>query len=175
MLDVTWSILNVLLLVSFPFFLINVMKIIREKRGIILALFLSFLLFSFVFRKEKVDNNITRTSRFTTDSKDNIYPGKGVSDFKKLEEMPLSDVELYSFWGFSKEKNEYIPIDATVSFSGFTSGHQWKTSHISIDKEAAKSGYEYTITGSVEWSILGFSVYTQPKQFTGKLATPKGK
>ena len=61
-----------------------------------------------------------------------------------------------------------IPINAYSSAKGFISGTNWVPKSIISNQTEDNYQFDYIVDGVVEWKLLGFIIYAQSKEYSGK-------
>ncbi|WP_157473899.1 hypothetical protein [Flavihumibacter petaseus] len=61
-----------------------------------------------------------------------------------------------------------IPVAGNISVNGFLSGFSWETNRMRMVPDAAMH-WSYTIDGTLNWKLMGFTVYREEKRFEGSL------
>ncbi|HAY3552824.1 hypothetical protein KRE47_07915 [Elizabethkingia meningoseptica] len=161
--ELLWTLLNTALFIVFIIICIKAVIAIRKELGFWSFLFLSICFFSFALNEE--DTSEDKTFSFT--KKEVLLPNKREKTF--LREQPIDNQILSSIilqTKFSIRENHIIPLVAIVYRTGVFNGTNWKPNSVIID--ADKTGlYTYKITGTKEWMLMGFNIYSEPKSFTG--------
>ncbi|WJS96511.1 hypothetical protein NYQ10_08615 [Flavobacterium johnsoniae] len=155
MIQLIWGILNVFTFLVFITFCINKAVEIRQKIGLFVAILFSFFALSF----------ITKPSKSLEDKKFEFHKKK-VNQNTFFSEITLED-DLATKIELNVVHDDENAISAIVTRSGFLSGTEWKTQNIFLDKLEKKNIYQYSVTGTRKWKILGIEIYSEFKQFRG--------
>ena len=167
MLELIWGILNIAILIYFIIICFKVIKIVRENLGIIATIIFVIGLMSFI-SKNNNENKTVETFEINDESKiigeDKITGHIFDQDIIVEKELATTILAKITF----KEYDQQVRVlNANSTLTGFASGIEWKTSNIEITKNKDNS-YNYEITGTKNWKLLGVKVYTQLKEFSGK-------
>ena len=167
MLELLWGILNIAILIYFIIICFKAIKIVRDNLGGIATLIFVIGLMSFI-AKPNEENLKTKTFNFNVKS---ISKGEEKSNGNNFSQNIVLENKLVSTIratiAFKEDDQKIRLLYAYADRSGFVSGIDWKVSNIDISKNADNS-YNYQITGTKDWRILGLRLYTQFKIFKGK-------
>jgi hypothetical protein len=168
MLELIWGILNFSILIYFIIICFNAVKVIRENLGGIAALVLVLGLLSFKMNSKNENDKIKTFDLQNISQKIEPENFKGNTHFneKKLEGNLLTDFHMLIKYG--EDNNEIKLLTAYVDRIGIEMGTEWKPSTVFLNK-VHNNLYEYHISGSIDWKILGIRFYTQSKEFDGKI------
>ena len=83
-----------------------------------------------------------------------------------LEDNLSSKIRLSILLG--KKNDDQIIIKANCSRDGFISGTNWIVKNVYVEKQLDKNYCNYTVSGIMEWKILGINLYDELKNFEGK-------
>lgn len=167
MLEIIWGILNIGILVYFTIICFKAAKIIRENLGGLATLVFVLGLLSFMGKKE--EDNDFKSFNLQEEQKDKVqnYVGNSYSKDLLLEDNLATQIRARIT--YSKDKTGKKPLEATASRDGFVSGTYWEASHFIVSKLDNKDNYEYWITGTMAWKLMGIRLYTESKNFSGKI------
>ena len=167
MLELLWGILNIAILIYFIIICFKAIKIVRDNLGGIATLVFVMGLLSFI-SKPNEENNKVKTFKIKDES---IIKGVEKSNRNVFSQEIVLEKELASTIRATITFKEYDQkirlLNAYAYRSVFVSGIDWKASNVDITKNTDNS-YNYQITGTKDWRILGLRVYTQFKIFKGK-------
>jgi hypothetical protein len=167
MLEIIWGILNIGILVYFIMICFKAAKIIKENLGGLATLVFVLGLLSYMGKKE--EDNSFKSFDLQEQKKDTVqnYLGNTYSKEVLLEDNLATKISASIMYG--KDKTGKKLLRATASRDGFVSGTYWEPSHFLVSKLDNKDNYEYQVIGSMEWKILGIRLYTEYKEFNGKI------
>jgi hypothetical protein len=171
MLYILWGLLNIGLFIFFIITCFRATKLVKEKFGVLAAVVLVFGLLSFISNSNKDDNdhqsnsNQIRTWEFN--SRDSVDINSTRFMQIALEKTLVSKYELGIKYGKQKEGQINIPLSANSWTTGFMSGTNWKATSIIVNKTNENNRFEYHVTSTVEWKLLGITIYSQPKVYRG--------
>jgi hypothetical protein len=74
-------------------------------------------------------------------------------------------------YGKDKQGQLNIPISGNSWTTGFVSGTNWKPSLIIVNRTDDNNKFEYSVHGTMEWKLLGATLYSQPKEYKGTALT----
>lgn len=171
MLYILWSLLNIGLFLFFIITSFRATKLIKERFGLFAALIFVFGLLSFINNpnnnqeNHEPNSNKLRTWKFDFDD----APELNSTDYLdiELEKTIISKYELGIEYGKAGQTQHIIPISANSRTTGFISGTNWKPSSIIVNKTGDNNRLDYSVSGIVEWRLLGLTVYSQPKEYKG--------
>lgn len=171
MLELIWGILNVFLLIYFLLICLKSVKIIKEKIGLLASFIFVIGLLSFISKpneKNSADKNINILNQ--------TNPKKAFNGNSFFREVNLED-NLSSTIGLSilvgEKETGLIILNANCYRSGFISGTNWNVENIEIDIPKNKKHCSYLIRGIMEWKILGITIYSEHKTFSGNAILKK--
>ena len=171
MLELLWGILNGFLLIYFILICFKSVRILKKNLGIFASFIFVIGLLSFISKPDKkniADKNI--------DVLNQTNPKKAFNGNSFFREITLED-NLTSKIGLSilvgENEPDLIILNANCYRSGFISGTNWNVENIEIDKEKNKKFCTYIVRGIMEWKILGITIYSEPKSFTGNALLKK--
>jgi hypothetical protein len=170
MLELIWGILNFSILIYFFFLCFQATKKIRDNFGRIAALVFVLGLVSFI-SKPNEENNLFQTFDLQKDAGfSNKYNGNTFSTDKLLEENLTTKISLSIQFG--ENNSEKRLLKAEIYRDGFVSGTEWKATNVTISP-LDRINYQYQTTGIIDWKILGITLYSQSKEFNGKIKLEK--
>lgn len=175
MLYLLWGLLNIGLFLFFVVTCFRATKLVREKFGLLAAIVFAFGLLSFISNANKNKNNKEpgssqiRTWKFT--SEDSLDRNTAALIFIKLEKTLVSKYELSVKYGKAKQGQMNVPISANSFTTGFVSGTNWEPSYIIVNQTEDNTKFQYNVHGIIEWKLLGATIYSQPKEYSGLVVT----
>ncbi|WP_298153929.1 hypothetical protein [Flavobacterium sp.] len=168
MIQIIWGILNISVFLFFVAYCITLGKSIREKQGFVAALFFVFgllVLLSFV-SKSGAENSKTKIfDLHEAHLEKDKFKGHVYTANLTLEKDLASTISLHIKYGKSELLKK--PISAYTVRTGFVSGTNWKIQTIHFDQSSFEDTCTYTVSGILEWQILGITIYSELKDFTG--------
>jgi hypothetical protein len=167
MLEIIWGILNIGIFVYFMIICFKAAKIIQENLGGWATLVFVLGLLSFMGKKE--EDNSFKSFNLQEEQKDTLqnYVGNSYGKDLLLEDNLATQIRAHISYGEDKTGKKLLK--AMASRDGFVSGTYWKPSLFNVSKLTNKDNYEYQVIGSMEWKILGIKLYTESKEFNGKI------
>lgn len=168
MLEILWGTLNIAVLVYFTIICFK----IHKNLGVLAALVFVFGLLSFI-SKPKEDNSKSKTfnsQNEITKIELNKFSKNTYSREKTLEDKLSTDIKILI--SFGENASEKKLLYANVYRNGFVSGTDWETTNIYLSK-LGNDNYQYNVIGKVDWKVLGIKLYTQIKEFEGKIELKK--
>ncbi len=170
MLELIWGILNIIILIYFIIICFQATKIIRENLGGMATLILVLGLLSFKVKSKDENDKIKTFDLQNISQEPEKFERNTHLKGKKLEENLLTDFHMLIKYG--EDNNEIKLLTAYVNRTGIEMGTEWKPSTVFLNK-VHNNLYEYHISGSIDWEILGIRFYTQLKEFDGKIELKK--
>jgi len=167
MIELIWSLLNIVIFIYFVIICFKATKIIRDKLGVFAALLFVFGLLSFIVRPND-EKFISKTFDLNEHGK---LEGDNYSRELKLEDNLTTEIRLYI--AFREDERVKKLISAQTHRSGFVSGTNWNVEMINVEKLKEENNYFYHVRGVLEWNILGMKIYSEPKNFKGKAKLTK--
>ena len=158
-----WVLFNVVagLIVLYIFYRLT--KAINYKFGRITAiLFVVGIISISCLNKRVVDNYKVWT--FKTSENVKYFQQEYSKDLVDREVFKLS---LYLISLNDLDKKQEQPLKAFPIITGLVGYHSWKTQNLTI--AATKHTFKYSVTGQLDWKLLGFVVYKQNKMFVGDI------
>jgi hypothetical protein len=172
MLYIVWGFLNLVLFVFVLFLFVKGVIFIREKIGIGAAMIFVFIVLSFKQAYNGNDNTETNSNQLKTwkfespDSLDKASNGRIEID---LEHTKISTYHLGVGYGKDKELKRKIPTSANTWTTGIEFGTSWKPISIIVNQTNQTDKFHYDVEGTIKWKLLGFTVYSQQKKWTGEV------
>jgi len=171
MLYLIWALLNIAILVFLILACIKATKLIREKFGLFAAIVFVIGLLSFVVgadsdqeNKQSGPNQMTAW-KFTPER--NMETNSTRFQILTLQRNLISGYELVIRYGKNKQDQLNTPVDANSWTIGLVTGTKWKPSSIIINKTEDNNRFQYSVNGTVEWKLLGITIFSQPKEYNG--------
>lgn len=176
MLYLIWGLLNIGLLIYFLIICYKVIKIVREKMGLLATVFFIVVLLSLIGSISKDSYNKAtdskKTETWNNTSEDSLFIDTSYLPKIELENNLVTSYYLFVFYG--KNKNNYlVPESAYTAQTGFVAGTKWTPMMTSLYRTNDKNKYSYSVYGIVHWKLLGIPIYTQQKKFKGTILTKK--
>lgn len=171
MLHLLWSILNIGIFIFFIVVSVKATKLVREKMGVLAAIVLVFGLLSFISRKAEAPNPepggaTVRTWKFVTD----ISPY--INDIKRtnivFDNNIISKSVLSVRYSKDPQSGLYKPLEANTHINGLVAGNSWRQVSVQVSPTAVPNEFTYEVNGVVEWKLLGTTIISQAKEWTGK-------
>ena len=171
MVQLLWSILNIGIFIFFIVVSVKATKLVREKMGILAALVLVFGLLSFISRKADAPNlepgsSTLRTWKFVTD----IRPY--INDINKIDIVFDNNIISKSVvsvrYGKDTQTGLVKPLKAHTYIKGLVAGTSWRPVSVQVSPTAVPNEFIYEVNGVVEWKLLGTTIISQAKEWTGK-------
>lgn len=166
-----WALLNMALFIAFIVVCFKATRFIREKIGWAASFLFVIGLFAFIGGSNRDKDNLEpnsnqiKTWKFTSSS--SLDKSSGYSVKINLEETLISKYTLGIQYGKDTGHNN-IPTSANTWTTGFESGMSWKPTSIIVNRTDDNHKFEYEVYGTVKWSLLGLTIYHQPKYWTGE-------
>lgn len=166
MIYILWSVLNAALLVYFFYLLIG---FIVNGRDVFLGKFRPVSIVVITLGVIQIG-----TAGIPEKKKDEIlllkdYNQENPVGFKSmvLEENSAFDILLTVT--YYENDGELILIKSNSHLIGSILGFEWNFYNFNTIKTLEKNTSDYIVDGGLEWHLFGFHIFTQDKQFTGKL------
>jgi hypothetical protein len=171
MIELIWLILNTLLICFVVVKVFRLLKIIRERYGILISVICTFFLLSFVSKPNKT-NQKTDFFSLKTENKNldkNITYNSSYSEYIIVEDNLLSSINLFINYDKRGENREIIELNnCFTNRSGIITGTEFKMLDITIQK-ANTNSYDFIIIGKTDWSLVGITLYTAMEKYNGKI------
>lgn len=171
MLYLIWAILNIGLLIFFIGICFNATKLIKEKFGILTTIVFVFGLLSFIgtsnVNKDNKELNSTQNKTWKFNSSDNFDKGSNRFIDIDLEKTLISKYRLGIGYRKDIQLQNNIPVNAYTWIVGLQSGTSWKPLSIIVNRTDDNQKFEYEVDGIIKWSLLGMTIYSQPKHWKG--------
>jgi len=171
MLYLLWGLLNIGLFLFFVTTCFRATKLAREKLGLFASIIFVFGLLSFIFKTNtnKVSKGLgsLQIRTWTFAPEDSLDSSATYVSDTELEKTLISKYGLYIEYGKNKQRKLNIPISAYSLATGFVSGTNWKPLSIIINQTNDNHKFQYYVYGTIEWELLGATVYSQPKEYKG--------
>lgn len=167
-----WGILNIGLFIYFIVVCFKATKLIREELGLFSSIVFVLGLLSFLGQsynnniKKEPNSSSIKTWKYISEDSSKILDSNLISI--ELERIFVVQYDLGIKYGQDKLTQKNIPISAYSSAKGFISGTNWVPKSISINQTEDNYQFDYIVDGVVEWKLLGFIIYAQSKEYSGK-------
>ena len=169
-----WSILNIAVFSLFFVVCFWATKLIKERFGIILAVFFVFGLLSFAAHEstdEPKQNQTTNPNTWYFTSSDSIAFNTMAHKSVNLKDNMISTYIFGVTYGRHKNNSGVVPITAYSATNGFISGTEWTPSYISVFQSDTEDQLVYYVIGQIKWKLLGTTFVTQSNEFKGTIST----
>ncbi len=171
MLYLIWGLFNLGLVIYFVVICCRATKLVKEKNGLLTAIFFVFGLLSFPGQQTKDSynkgDNSNKINLQIFASADSLNLDATYFIGIDLENNFISKKSLEVKYGREKQGLANIPISAYSMTIGFISGTIWKPNSIKVNRTDDNNKFEYFVTGIVEWKVLGATIFTEVKTFNG--------
>jgi hypothetical protein len=171
-----WGLLNVAIFIYAIVLCSKATKYIYAQFGIFAAgIFVLFLLSAATGsgKDENLEPNSNQIKTWKFLPSDSTMQGKTYFKTQTIENELSVRYELDIKYAVDEKTRLAIPIDGSVDQTGFISGTAWQPQNITINKTLEPHLFRYYADGMVNWKLLGVTLYTQGKQFSGPvLLTP---
>jgi len=165
MLYLIWGLINIGLFLFFIFICFDATKLIREKLGLLASLIFVFGLLSFIGHSnndnDNIEPNTNRIKHWDFYSQDSIIQNTTDNIYINLEKTLISKYELGIQYGQKKTSKLNVPITAYSLTEGFISGTNWRPISIIVNQTDDNKNFWYLVYGTLEWKLLGATVYNQ--------------
>jgi hypothetical protein len=160
MIELIWFLLNLTILIYFLYICFEVLKLIKNKIGIIKTIIITIGFISITTHNSNNEKNFIDIL-----DKSNRYTEKF-----KVEELIdnniISKIKLSIF--YVNENNEIIFTNAKSENFGLIGGTDLEIHSISFNKSEIINQYEYRLSASKIWKILGIRIYTESINYDGE-------
>ena len=163
MLELIWGLLNIAFLIYFAMICFKSTKVIKEKLGVLASLIFVLVLLSFTAKPSDEESKSKIFDLQNTTNKQNTLKGNTFLTRIILEEKLTSTIGMFIIFG----ENENKLISAQTNRSGFVSGTNWNVENVSIEKSKTDNKCFYSVSGTLDWKILGLKIYSESKYFKG--------
>ena len=165
--------MNVGLFIFFIILCFKATKLIRENLGIFAAIIFVIGLLSFISNSGK--NNAPNNNAKDETRKWRFYPGDSIapnmSKFtsKVIDENLGFKLNIGVVFSEHLSTGNIVPAKASSFMTGFVIGYNWNPTVISIIPTTIKGQYVYDVNGVFEWKLLGLTLYSHIKRFSGAI------
>jgi len=171
MLQLIWGLLNITIFFYFIFVCVKGARLIRQGLGTLAAVVFVIGLFSFAAQSNGDDENKEPNSnmikQWTFLPKDSLKNVERHSTEVTVEKTMVSTSHLNIQYVVDTKNNRIVSVSASSYMTGFISGTIWKPTVITLDTTAVNNKIRYAITGTVNWKLFGFTLYTENKDYAG--------
>ena len=172
MLYFLWGFLNLLLLVFVLFLFVKGVIFTNEKIGISASMIFVVIVLSFKPNNTTNDNTELNSNQLKTwkfASTDSLDKASNSRTEINLEHNTISTYYLGVSYGKDKDLQRMIPTSASAGTNGFEFGTSWNPISIIVNQTNQKNKFQYEVDGIVKWKLLGFTIYSQQKKWSGEL------
>lgn len=164
MLEFLWSALNIVLLAYFIILCFRAAKLLRENSGLLASLLFGLGLLSFMGQSGKDKNAENQIIKQGFVAPDHLDPTSVKSITTTLEKSLGNSTDLRIHYG-KDSTGKWVPIDAFSNRGGWVSGLQWVPRIILVNATADGDDFNYTVSGTLQWKLLGITLYHQVKGY----------
>lgn len=140
-------------------------KLLRRTINLAAAVIFVLGLLSFVGGRGKNISSDQDVRKIGMMSSDSLNPASIRSFYVELEDNLSSSINLSIQYG-QDDNGRLLPIDAFSTQTGFSGGILWQSRSIHVRTSKDGLGFDYTVRGTLEWHMLGATLYTQTKTYT---------
>jgi hypothetical protein len=162
MIQLIWGILNVAIFIAFIVICFQAIKFIREKLGLFACIIFALGLLSF---NSKPNDNNSEFKQFDLNNK----AAKVTNNSNTRNQRIVIEDNLFSKMTLSVNYTAKEMLNAQSSREGFISGTNWHPISIIVNKSNGENQYVYSVYGTLEWRLLGITIYSQLKKIEGKI------
>lgn len=162
MTQLIWGILNAAIFIAFILICFQAIRFIREKFGLFACVIFAFGLLSFISKPKDINSEY---KKFDLNNKVTKVPNVTNGHNKSI----VIEDNLTSKMNLSVGYTEKELLTAQCIREGFVSGTNWHPISIIVNKSTGENQYVYSVYGTLEWSLLGITIYSQSKKFEGKI------
>lgn len=166
-----WSLINTALVIYFFVICYRAVKLIKEKFGVVTAVFFTIGLLSFACQSNNEDKNTHQREMWTFNT-DTITETSTIRMRNcYAEKSPSFQINVSVTYGLDKRNKQNVPINAYSTVSGLVSGFKWRPNSISVYKSKKETGLDCAMAGILEWQLFGLTIYSQSKALSGFIET----
>ena len=115
--------------------------------------------------ENKYTNTDFKDSAFRT-----VYKDMAI---EKLEDNKMNALHLYINYAQPLHTNKIIPISAYCSFTGTSFNNKWRTTMVNVRTSPDSTQLFYSVAGTMDWSLLGFTFFHSSKYYDGMIEADK--
>jgi len=170
MLYLFWTILNSGLAILFIIVCFQATKLVRQKLGLLAAIFFVFGLFSFINKPtDQLESESDKHKwNWRSDNKDDSLVYRNIQHKKIIvEKNMMFKINIGVQYYMKENSNQVVPISAFSTPEGTFSGYEWKPTSISIQIAENGRDLEYDVSGTIESKLLGSTVHYNYKNYSG--------
>ena len=160
MLELIWFLINVTILIYFLYICFEVLKLIKNKIGIIKTIILTIGLISITTQNSNNEKNFIDLL-----DKSNTHTEKFKVE-ELIENNTISKIKLSIF--YENKNNKIIFTSAKTEKFGLTGGTELEIHSIAFNKSETNNQYHYRLSASKIWKILGISIYSESIDYDGE-------
>ena len=171
MLYLLWALINIALFLSFLVVCFKATTLIRTKLGWGAALLFVFGLLSFVVNTgadEDIPESDSKIKTWEFVADDSVANQANTYIVADLENTWISTYNLGIQYAKGQEVN--TPVSAGTWTTGIKSGTAWKAASVLVKRTTDNHKFQYEVRGTIDWRLLGFTIYSQSKTYKGELA-----
>ncbi len=171
MLYLLWGLLNISLFLAFIVICMQAIKLIRVKMGFWSSVLFVVGVVSFAAHStasshdKKSSPHATQHWQFLPE--DSLRNRENHEVYINMEKTLVSHYDLSIAYKKDLPGKGNIPVSAYSSLSGFVSGIQWRPQAIVVNQTGDPSRLEYSVAGMREWQLLGITLYSQSRHYSG--------
>ena len=165
MIYVLWTLLNAFLSAGLLYFLFRIARLIYLRFGLTASILGIFLLCCIGFKRtDEIATSTDRTWEFKA--------SEGVQYFQnsyriKIYNNPIFSLNLLLNTRSDKDRNTEQPVLALALLEGMSGTNEWTPTNIKVVPTGQT--FKYTVTGIVNWNLMGKHVFREVKTFEGEI------
>lgn len=168
-----WTLMNIALFIFFLVICFRATKLVKEKIGPFAALIFVIGLFAFANKKEDNQDTFVRNlndqTSFVAVQNSASMQTANFSAHETLASYAGSALTMNVFFAADSSGSRKIAQKVYFSINGFVGGHRWEPLSVQITPNASVDTFRYEVRSLLKWNLLGITLYTQQKDFSGTL------
>ncbi len=170
MLQLIWGVLNIGLIISFLLISFRLVRLVKEKIGLLAAIVvvLGLLSFTSISKNESHKEGEWISISEAIDDCNDVFTVN-----VELEKNMVLSQQLIINTGSKNLTKVNVPLSASTLTNGFTSGRNWEVSSVAINPSNDPNMIHYAVTEIVDWNLLWLTIYKERKEFKGTVSIEK--
>lgn len=166
MLYLFWELLSIACLLLLLVAAFKAARHIKEHYGLFVALLFVMGCIAVGNRNgsSSISNSCTTVNFAQPDS---LLTYADVAQKLVLEASPVASYELYIVYATNRANGAQVPLKAISYTTGFESGIAWRPINIIVNTSADNKAFQYQVSGVMEWRLLGNTLFSERKRYTG--------
>lgn len=171
MLALLWTIFSITVYLSFIFFCVKAIGLLKREIGLGAAIVFSIGLLATCNNSKNIDTNsrIEQTAKFMTE-KDSLLE---IQPFERiiLQKNLMFNIGLSYNYAINRKTKEVQPLNAVSNVNGIAGTLKWIPSYVIVNTDTTGTALQYEVWGAIEWRLFNTPIITENKHYEGVISS----